>query len=520
MGTPEKAQKNHGQVARLDEGDDREGPAEERGPAARARGQGGRRQEEDRHRRPVRRDEGRGRAASRSSRRRTSRRRRTSPRDARSSRRGGLVEVRPVMQMSQVVDARRASLPPRGGAPRLDPHAPLRHPEPRAGGRRRPGCLLPRAGDVEVPRRPGESRRRGSWRLRRTVPSTRCGASARRARFEPDVQRHIESEWTLVPTVEEAFSAGPERRAASHDVLVRPSRPARGDAGGADPAPALRLRRRARRRRRSSRTARRWRSASRGRRRCSRNRARSSTWAARRRYANACPPCCARSTSSSTRAITAHRPKRRCATSSAKRRFASSYLLVEHRLTSTPAGARARGALQPARRATAGPHGCRRQPRALRRAGPLPLGCGAHRSRPALLELVGGRRRAHRLPRRGGHRVHPRLGRPRRGHRLGRDRVALRRACMAIQPSPVVALNRAIAIAQRDGPARGLEEIARIGDRERLSRYPFYFAAMAEFERSPGARGDGAGELRQGGRARAQSFRGEVPAGANATHRG
>jgi RNA polymerase sigma-70 factor (ECF subfamily) len=53
---------------------------------------------------------------------------------------------------------------------------------------------------------------------------------------------------------------------------------------------------------------------------------------------------------------------------------------------------------------------------------------------------------------------------------------------MRIQPSPVVALNRAVAIALRDGPARGLEEIGRIADRRRLLRYPFYFTALGEFE--------------------------------------
>ena len=53
---------------------------------------------------------------------------------------------------------------------------------------------------------------------------------------------------------------------------------------------------------------------------------------------------------------------------------------------------------------------------------------------------------------------------------------------MEIRPSPVVALNRAIAIAQRDGPERGLEELRAISDADRLSRYPFYFAAVAEFE--------------------------------------
>lgn len=51
-----------------------------------------------------------------------------------------------------------------------------------------------------------------------------------------------------------------------------------------------------------------------------------------------------------------------------------------------------------------------------------------------------------------------------------------------LQPSPVVALNRAVALAQRDGPARGLEEISRIADRSRLERYPFLHTAVGEFE--------------------------------------
>jgi RNA polymerase sigma-70 factor (ECF subfamily) len=60
--------------------------------------------------------------------------------------------------------------------------------------------------------------------------------------------------------------------------------------------------------------------------------------------------------------------------------------------------------------------------------------------------------------------------------------VELYDALMTMQPSPVVALNRAVALATRDGPARGLEEIARIEDRERLAGYPFYFTAIGEFE--------------------------------------
>jgi RNA polymerase sigma factor (sigma-70 family) len=58
---------------------------------------------------------------------------------------------------------------------------------------------------------------------------------------------------------------------------------------------------------------------------------------------------------------------------------------------------------------------------------------------------------------------------------------------MIVAPSPVVALNRAIAIGQRDGPERGLEELRGIADSNRLERYPFYPAAIAEFELRRGA---------------------------------
>jgi predicted RNA polymerase sigma factor len=53
---------------------------------------------------------------------------------------------------------------------------------------------------------------------------------------------------------------------------------------------------------------------------------------------------------------------------------------------------------------------------------------------------------------------------------------------MVIEPSPVIALNRAIALAQRDGPERGLEALAAIVDRDRLESYPFYRATLGELE--------------------------------------
>ena len=60
--------------------------------------------------------------------------------------------------------------------------------------------------------------------------------------------------------------------------------------------------------------------------------------------------------------------------------------------------------------------------------------------------------------------------------------VSLYNTLMTIRPSPVVALNRAIAIALLEEPERGLEEIRTIADRDRLATYPFFHAALGEFE--------------------------------------
>jgi len=60
--------------------------------------------------------------------------------------------------------------------------------------------------------------------------------------------------------------------------------------------------------------------------------------------------------------------------------------------------------------------------------------------------------------------------------------VSLYDLLIAIRPSPVIALNRAIAIAQLDGPEQGLQEIYAIHDLHRLSSYPFYPATLGELE--------------------------------------
>jgi RNA polymerase sigma-70 factor (ECF subfamily) len=70
--------------------------------------------------------------------------------------------------------------------------------------------------------------------------------------------------------------------------------------------------------------------------------------------------------------------------------------------------------------------------------------------------------------------------------------ISLYDSLMRINASPIVALNRAIAVAQRDGPERGLDTIKGISNLDRLAGYPFYPAALGELE------------LRRGGRERAR----------------
>ncbi|MGI8736254.1 MAG: RNA polymerase sigma factor [Candidatus Eremiobacter antarcticus] len=60
--------------------------------------------------------------------------------------------------------------------------------------------------------------------------------------------------------------------------------------------------------------------------------------------------------------------------------------------------------------------------------------------------------------------------------------VALYDTLMSIRQTPVVGLNRGVGVAQDEGPTRGLEEIHAIRDRHRLASYPFYQAALGELE--------------------------------------
>jgi predicted RNA polymerase sigma factor len=50
-----------------------------------------------------------------------------------------------------------------------------------------------------------------------------------------------------------------------------------------------------------------------------------------------------------------------------------------------------------------------------------------------------------------------------------------------LKPSPIVALNRAIALGKAQGPEEGLAELRKIPDPAKLKDYPFYPAAQGEF---------------------------------------
>lgn len=68
--------------------------------------------------------------------------------------------------------------------------------------------------------------------------------------------------------------------------------------------------------------------------------------------------------------------------------------------------------------------------------------------------------------------------------------VSLYDRLIAISPTPVVALSRALAIAERDGPGAGLDAIAAIDAPNHFRSYPFYPASLGEMHLRLGHRDD------------------------------
>jgi RNA polymerase sigma-70 factor (ECF subfamily) len=64
-------------------------------------------------------------------------------------------------------------------------------------------------------------------------------------------------------------------------------------------------------------------------------------------------------------------------------------------------------------------------------------------------------------------------------------------------PSPVIELNRAVAVAMADGPLAGLMQLDRAGLDSALAEYHLYHAARADLLRRLGMRDDALSEYRQ-----------------------
>jgi RNA polymerase sigma-70 factor (ECF subfamily) len=68
--------------------------------------------------------------------------------------------------------------------------------------------------------------------------------------------------------------------------------------------------------------------------------------------------------------------------------------------------------------------------------------------------------------------------------------VALYDLLLRTEPSPIVELNRTVAVAMRDGPAKGLELVDALLERGELAQYHLAHAARADFCRKLGRKID------------------------------
>jgi RNA polymerase sigma-70 factor (ECF subfamily) len=75
--------------------------------------------------------------------------------------------------------------------------------------------------------------------------------------------------------------------------------------------------------------------------------------------------------------------------------------------------------------------------------------------------------------------------------------VALYDVLITLVPSPIVALNRAVAVAMRDGPEAGLALLDELADEPRLRGYHPYATARADLLRRAGRRAEAAAAFRQ-----------------------
>jgi RNA polymerase sigma-70 factor (ECF subfamily) len=75
--------------------------------------------------------------------------------------------------------------------------------------------------------------------------------------------------------------------------------------------------------------------------------------------------------------------------------------------------------------------------------------------------------------------------------------VALYGALLALEPSPIVELNRAVAVAMADGPEQGLALVERVADAGSLESYPYLHSARADLLRRLSRRDEAAAAYRR-----------------------
>ena len=124
----------------------------------------------------------------------------------------------------------------------------------------------------------------------------------------------------------------------------------------------------------------------------------------------------------------------------------------------------------------------------------------------ALIDKAMRHRRAGAVSDPGGHRRAACPRRARGGYRLGAGSTLLYAALERLQPSPVVTLNRAVAVGKLRGPAAALEMIEPLAPR--LSGYFHFFGAGGAFLLQLGRTGGGARGVRPGDRAGQHAGRG------------
>ena len=220
----------------------------------------------------------------------------------------------------------------------------------------------------------------------------------------------------------------------------------------------------------------------------------------------ACAPCSPSSTWSSTRATPRPRATTSSATSCAPRPIRLARLLAEL----MPDEPEVLGLLAPAaadRVPPRRPDRRRRLARAAPRPGPQPVGPGPHRRGPGHRAGLPAPEHARAVPDPGGDQRRAQRRRRRPPTPTGARSSRSTTSCWRCTPTPVVALNRAVALAEVDGPGVALAAV----DELDLDAYgPFHITRADLLARLGQARGGGRG-LRPCARAHGQRGRAPVP---------